>query len=54
MPAADTLLRLAESPALYEARWSDEILAEVTRTLVGRFGKTPEKAFLRWPHRHSE
>ena len=44
MPVADTLLRLAEPPALYEPRWSNEILVEVTRTLVGRFGKTPEKA----------
>lgn len=44
MPLADTLLRLAEPPALFEARWSEEILAEVTRTLVGRFGKSPEKA----------
>jgi predicted nucleic acid-binding protein len=44
MPVADTLLRLAEPPALYQARWTDQILAEVTRTLIGRFGKTPEKA----------
>ena len=29
MPVADTLLRLAEPPALYEARWTEEILAEV-------------------------
>lgn len=44
MPLADTRLRLAEPPALYEPRWTDEILREVTRTLVGQFGKTPEKA----------
>src|SRR3978361_1336432 len=44
MPLADTLLRLAEPPALFEARWSDDILLEVTRTLEGRFGKSPEKA----------
>jgi hypothetical protein len=44
MPVADTLLRLAEPPALYEARWTGEILAEGTRTLVSRFGKTPQKA----------
>lgn len=44
MPVADTLLRLAEPPALYEARWTEEILAEVTRTLVVRFGKSREKA----------
>ena len=47
MPVADTLLRLAEPPALYEARWSSEIMAEVTRTLVSRFGKTPQKALYR-------
>jgi predicted nucleic acid-binding protein len=44
MPIADTLLRLAEPPAIYDARWTDQILAEVTRTLVARFGKAPEKA----------
>ena len=44
MPVADTLLRLAEPPALYEPRWTDEILAEVSRTLVVRFGKKPENA----------
>src|SRR6266700_1560921 len=44
MPQADTLLRLAEPPALFEARWSDDILKEVTRTLEGRFGKSPDKA----------
>jgi predicted nucleic acid-binding protein len=47
MPVADTLLRLAESPALYDARWSNQILAEVTRTLIGKFGKSPEKASYR-------
>jgi len=47
MPVADTLLRMAEPPSLFEARWTDEILAEVTRTLVGRFGKSPEKAIYR-------
>lgn len=47
MPVADTLLRLAEPPALYEPRWTDEILAEVTRTLVIRFGKTQENALYR-------
>jgi hypothetical protein len=44
---ADTLLRLAEPPPLYQARWTGQILAEVTRTLVGPFGKTPEKAHYR-------
>jgi predicted nucleic acid-binding protein len=47
MPVADTLLRLAEPPALYRARWTDRIMAEVTGALVARFGKTPEKALYR-------
>ena len=47
MPVADTLLRLAEPPALYEARWTEQILAEVTRTLAVRFGKSREKALYR-------
>jgi hypothetical protein len=47
MPVADTLLRLAEPPALYQARWTGEILAEVTRTLVGRFGKARDRALYR-------
>jgi predicted nucleic acid-binding protein len=44
MPVADTLLRLAEPPALYEARWTEQILAEVARTLAVRFGKSREQA----------
>jgi hypothetical protein len=47
MLVADTLLRLAEPPGLYQPRWTAEILAEMTRTLVGRFGKSPEKAVYR-------
>jgi len=47
MPVADTLLRLAEPPALYEARWTEQILAEVTRTLAVRFGKSREQALYR-------
>jgi hypothetical protein len=47
MPLADTQLRLAEPSALYEPHWTDEILAEVTRTLMGRLAKTPEKACYR-------
>jgi predicted nucleic acid-binding protein len=39
----DTLLRLAEVPALYAPRWSDDILGEVERTLQRRFGKTIEQ-----------
>ena len=33
MPVADTLLRLAEEPAFYLPRWSEEILLELERTL---------------------
>ena len=44
MPLADTFLRLAEPPVLFEARWTDAILGEVTRTLEHHFGKSPEKA----------
>lgn len=47
MPVADTLLRLAEPPALYRPRWTNEILAEVTRTLVIRFGKARQSALYR-------
>jgi hypothetical protein len=32
---------------MYEARWTDEILAEVSRTLIGRFGLTPSKVAYR-------
>ena len=46
MPLADTLLRLAERPAMYAARWTDEIMVEVTRTLVGKFGRPPKKGGL--------
>ena len=44
MPLADTLIRLAEPPSLFEARWSDDILAEVSRTLIRRLAKSPAKA----------
>jgi hypothetical protein len=37
MPVADTLLRLAEEPAFYSPRWSEEILEEVGRTLSTKF-----------------
>lgn len=43
MPLADTLLRLA-AKRLYLARWTDEILAEVVRNLIEKFGKTQEQA----------
>jgi predicted nucleic acid-binding protein len=44
MPLADTLLRMAETPRLYLPRWSDDILAEVSRNLVSKFGKTEAQA----------
>lgn len=44
MPLADTLLRMAETPRLYLPKWSDEILAEVSRNLTGKWGKTEEQA----------
>jgi predicted nucleic acid-binding protein len=46
VPAAlrDTLLRLAETPRLFVPKWSEEILAEVERTLVGKLNKSEEKA----------
>jgi predicted nucleic acid-binding protein len=37
----DTLLRLAETPALYTPRWSDDIILELERTLQKRFDKSP-------------
>ncbi len=43
MPLADTLLRMAETPRLYSPRWSDEILAEVSRNLTGKWGKSAEQ-----------
>lgn len=39
----DTLLRLAEGPALYRPLWSAEIMAEVRRTLGDRFGIAPDR-----------
>lgn len=35
MPLADTLLRLAEEPRLYIPMWSEQILDEVSRNLLG-------------------
>lgn len=43
MPLADTLLRMAESPRLYLPKWSDDIIAEVSRNLLGKWNKTPEQ-----------
>jgi predicted nucleic acid-binding protein len=42
-PVRDTLLRLAEGPGLYRPLWSEEIMAEVLRTLGGRFGIAPDR-----------
>jgi hypothetical protein len=42
-PLRDTLLRLAEEPRLYLPRWSDDIIAEMVRTLENRFGIVPQK-----------
>lgn len=47
MPLADTLLRLAEPPSLYQVRWTDEILEEVRRTLAQSFGKSREAVLYR-------
>ena len=35
---ADTLLRLAEPPAFFEPKWSDEIIRETTRSLRRKLG----------------
>lgn len=37
----DTLLRLAEPPALFEPKWSEEIIRETTRTLELKLGWPP-------------
>ena len=34
----DTLLRLAETPRLFEPKWSEEIVRETTRTLESKLG----------------
>lgn len=44
MPLADTLLRLAIGPRLYLPKWTDRIMAEVSRNLQSSFGVSPEKA----------
>jgi predicted nucleic acid-binding protein len=43
MPLCDTLLRLAEEPALYTPKWSADILRELRSTLQ-RMGYTPGQA----------
>lgn len=42
-PVRDTLLRLAEGPAQYRPLWSADIMAEVRRTLQGKFRIAPER-----------
>jgi len=42
MPVCDILLRLAEEPAFYIPKWSDQILNEVAATLA-KFGRSPEQ-----------
>jgi predicted nucleic acid-binding protein len=44
MPLADTLFRMAEHPRLYVPYWTDEIMEEVSRNLVGKFKKTSDQA----------
>jgi predicted nucleic acid-binding protein len=44
MPLADTLLRMAETPRLYLPKWSDAIMAEVSRNLQQKWNKTREQA----------
>jgi len=41
MPLCDTLLRLAEEPAMYRPMWSEEILQEVGAALEKRLKRTP-------------
>ena len=43
MPLADTLLRLASVPHLYHAKWTDQIMAEVSRNLQAKFGLSEER-----------
>jgi hypothetical protein len=47
MPLADTLLRLAAGPRLYLPKWSDRIMAEVSRALQQNFDLSPQKAAYR-------
>ena len=47
MPLADTLLRLASDPKLYLPKWTDQIMAEVSRNLQENFGLTAEQAAYR-------
>lgn len=42
-PVRDSLLRLAEEPALYRPLWSEAIIAEVKRTLENKFRIAPSR-----------
>jgi len=44
MPLSDSLLRMAEAARLYLPKWSDAIMQEVTRNLIGKFKVEPAKA----------
>ena len=41
--SCDTLLRYAEDPALFRVLWSEQILEEVKRTLLQKFGYTAKQ-----------
>ena len=43
MPLADTLLRMAETPRLYLPKWTDDIMAEVSRNLSSQWNKAPHQ-----------
>lgn len=43
MPLCDTLLRLAEEPALYRPLWSEQILQEVGDALESKLKLSPEQ-----------
>jgi len=47
MPLADTLLRLASRPRLYLPKWTDQIMSEVNRNLVQKFGLTEQEVAYR-------
>jgi hypothetical protein len=47
MPLADTLLRLAAGPRLYLPKWTDRIMAEVSRNLQENFGLNSEQTAYR-------
>ena len=47
MPLADTLLRLGGGRRLYHPKWTDQIMAEVNRTLAEKCGLTDEQVAYR-------